>query len=314
MSLGALRLSSAFPSAKIKIDELFLAFVTSQDGSMTVQGIMDSLGDDRAAQTTSSFSSTSSTMSLSQHRHGGASAGRGHSSISSSSAGGTASKSNNPDISSTDTGTCVIIAGHSDSRISSIAGGSGLSGALDGYTALGTQSAMGTHKDRKKKDIEECPAGNPVNAVSVLHGMQQVHDAPPRSPTKKSPKKRTQAEMLSSRPASLDPSTSSLDYPTPLTAAEGAFRPDTEVVHSAARRRSSLDTVPTFYTPGQRNQTRNRKGFYNPEDDSLANKMAEINEYFKSESESGQDRYESSPHPHSPANPPQSAPHFTLAY
>lgn len=291
--LEAMRLSSSFSSTKIKLDELFLLFITSQEGTVAVRGILDKLGDGAG-----SASGTASRQHHYHHHHhqhyngaritmrgdGSSSSGSGATTFATGSVGDLAGSSllaHGKERKKTKGGLDDCPAGNSLNAISALQslsasalGGPGLgahSSGLGSGLGLGLGFGLGGGAMGGHGGMGLLGFGGGLGGLGTASGP--LGDAPPRSPTKKSPKKRTQAEMQSSRPA-LEPGHPDPSH-SPAPPREG---PET---HSAARRKSSLDTVPTFYTPGQFNLTRSRKTFYNPNDDSLANRMPEINEYFK---------------------------------
>lgn len=118
---------------------------------------------------------------------------------------------------------------------------------------------------------------NDRNGSSSPHGSS----APPlRSPmSKKSPKKRTQSEMLSSTnrivPSSVNGNNSTENTPR---LSSNSVDMDNEGDHTTWRRRANFDKIPVFYVPGKRNNT-----FLSQvsEDDQLSKRLPEIEAFFK---------------------------------
>jgi len=166
-SMEALRLSSLHPSARIKLDELFLQWL-STDGAASVLNIVDGIE-------SGSFRQHSALL-----RSGAA--------ASSSSAAGVPSRMGT--AASTDADAALM-------RSPSVLAATGLAPlSLGGGGAGGIGGGLFS--------TAAAAAAAAAAATAAQHGFAPAYpgselQAPPRSPTKKSPKKRTQSEMLSSR-------------------------------------------------------------------------------------------------------------------
>jgi serine/threonine-protein phosphatase 2A regulatory subunit B'' len=126
-------------------------------------------------------------------------------------------------------------------------------------------------------------------------------NAPPRSPTKKSPKKRSQSEMspggnvvggILSSPTALvlNLSDSTTNQSNNQTKNQGVLAEESQLVNNNnspevektnARRRSNFDTIPKFYISGVGNKSRARASRYRIEEDQLTNRLSEIESFFK---------------------------------
>lgn len=129
-------------------------------------------------------------------------------------------------------------------------------------------------------DESSFTADAPEKMVSVIEGLldKPHHTAPPRSPTK-SPKKRSQADMLSSSPPG---STSFLLRSSSSGDTKTSDKDDT---HQNGRRRASIDAIPPFYTPrnnsGGQTVPIGSKLHYRLPEDTLENRKGEIETLFK---------------------------------
>lgn len=93
----------------------------------------------------------------------------------------------------------------------------------------------------------------------------------PRAVSKKSPKKRTQSEMLN-RPASISVSSTEMSR---LSIGSESETDGTD--HTSLKRRTNFDKIPVFYVPGKRHTP---YSLHN-EDDQLAKRLPEIESFFK---------------------------------
>ena len=108
------------------------------------------------------------------------------------------------------------------------------------------------------------------NSSASSHG-------PPRSASsKKSPKKRTQSEMLSTLKSSSVASTSN-DISRLSLNSDTEDQTDTPEENNALRRRSNFDKLPVFYTPGEKSHLAGASN----EDDKLVTRLSEIESFFK---------------------------------
>lgn len=128
-------------------------------------------------------------------------------------------------------------------------------------------------------DDSSFTADAPDKMVAVIESLlDKPHSSgPPRSPTK-SPKKRSQSDMLSSSPPNsfLLRSSSSKD---------NILNDKEDDLHQIARRRASIDAIPLFYKKSFNSQGQQTVGIvkthYRLSEDTLENRKAEIENLFK---------------------------------
>ena len=128
-----------------------------------------------------------------------------------------------------------------------------------------------------------------LHKQSHSHPESGIIGGPPRSPNKKSPKKRSQSEMQSNNPSSSNlvgsgkdswGTTSSIYTFDKVNSALPSATLDTrdnshgETSFSSSRRRSNFDTIPKFFVKG-------RPSVYRIEEDQLVNRLAEIEAFFQ---------------------------------
>jgi serine/threonine-protein phosphatase 2A regulatory subunit B'' len=119
----------------------------------------------------------------------------------------------------------------------------------------------------------------PDRAISILDSFvdKHVHAGPPRSPSNKSsPKKRTQADMLS-YPAS---TTSRLAVAAPDTHRQTDSADSDAQKQAQSKRRSNIDAIPPFYSVDRSNPNA-AKSHYRIFEDALSNRLHEIEAEFK---------------------------------
>jgi len=123
--------------------------------------------------------------------------------------------------------------------------------------------------------------GRDLEKTSIMSNLSKVtqHERPgatqpPRSPTKKSPKKRTQADMHNTNPDTIkDICSASTDTVSLPDRDIDSNRPS-----SSRRPRSNFDSIPIFYTPGQSQHYQRLK----PLDSEICSKkLTEIESHFK---------------------------------
>jgi len=250
LSLDNLQLS-AFPSAKLKVDELFLLFLSSPEGAIAVSQCLEA---------TMEGSSIEGILSSSV---GGVSAGNSSWHFSKSTIG----------ASSSGAGGQPCLSVHLQGSEEDVGGdfGTGLQGG-------GYQSSVGGR-------------GGSGSGGSIGVGGHAGYESggPPRSPTKKSeksPKKRTQSEMLASRTSSLvisdqkkltDSSGSLLNYAAAGSSEDGDPEKETHIV---ARRRANFDSIPVFYVPGKKGRKHLGSARIQLNEDQPSKRLAEIEEFF----------------------------------
>jgi serine/threonine-protein phosphatase 2A regulatory subunit B'' len=108
-----------------------------------------------------------------------------------------------------------------------------------------------------------------IDRNSSSHGPPRAVNMP-----KKSPKKRTQSEMLSNLKSSSIISTSN-DISRLSLHSDGEDQTPEE--NNALRRRSNFDKIPVFFSPGEKSA---HLGYVN-DDDKLVNRLTEIESFFK---------------------------------
>lgn len=111
---------------------------------------------------------------------------------------------------------------------------------------------------------------NPAVHKSIQE-MRANSSQPPRSPTKKSPKKRTQAEMLNNRSGGVIKDSVNNNAVENIPSQEGDYS------ISARRPRSNFDSIPLFYHAGQNIRSNSRR----IQEDQLSNRLGEIESFFK---------------------------------
>ena len=101
---------------------------------------------------------------------------------------------------------------------------------------------------------------------------RSVSSQPPRSPTKKSPKKRTQADMLSTGQGTQPglSQTASVEHSILLGS-------ENDYSSSSRRARSNFDSIPVFYTPGQHVRLKGR----GVDEDLLQSRFPDVDSFFK---------------------------------
>jgi hypothetical protein len=144
----------------------------------------------------------------------------------------------------------------------------------DSYSSESVSSSYGTNNSKP-------PTPSVLHGTSIVSPTTSSQQAPPRSPNKKSPKKRTQSEMQSSRispSASTDSDNDSgCGAINPSLGNSMSFDDSESGTQLAARRKTNFDTIPVFYIPGQNN----RANKYRIEEDQLAKRLPDIEAFFK---------------------------------
>lgn len=105
-----------------------------------------------------------------------------------------------------------------------------------------------------------------------IHDSAISHGGPPRSPNKKSPKKRSQSEMLSHRLSS----NVAFERVGPERNIDNELE-DPLHLNSSSRRRSNFDSIPRFYAKGQSD----RSYTHRIDEDQLSKRFAEIEAFFQ---------------------------------
>lgn len=124
-------------------------------------------------------------------------------------------------------------------------------------------------------NIQDLNSSFPPVAKPVFSSDQFIASAePPRSPNKKSPKKRSQSEMLNKIHVSEFVEQLGASMSSKSVASDDG---DTVTEFTTSRRRNNFDSIPRFYVPGSRTHS-----YAHPiDEDQLVKRLPEIEAFFK---------------------------------